>query len=204
MLDSKIRPMIDPPLKSLAARVARTGLTANQITLIGFCVGLLGFAPLAFARYDLALPLIALNRLIDGLDGAVARHTKSESDFGAYLDIVTDFIFYGGAVFFFAVGRPEMALWAAFLIFSFVCSGSSFLAYAALAAKRGLSTDKQGQKQKGVVSMEGLAEETERIVFLILMCLLPAFFPLLAWVFGMMCLLTAFGRARHVKLTFST
>lgn len=200
MLDSRIRPLIDPPLKRLAARIAQTGLTANQITLIGFCIGLLAFAALAFAWYHLALLLIALNRLIDGLDGAVARHTESEGDFGAYLDIVTDFIFYSGTVLFFAIGKGEMALWSAFLIFSFVCSGSSFLAYAIIAAQRGLSTEKQGKK--GFFYMDGLAEGTETIVFLALMCLLPEFFSLISFVFGTMCLLTALGRVKSAKKNF--
>ena len=63
----------------------------------------------------------------DGLDGAVARHV-GVTDLGGYLDIVLDFLIYSGIVFGFAVGRPDQALPAAFLIFSFVGTGTAFLA----------------------------------------------------------------------------
>src|SRR3984957_19018118 len=101
------------------------------------------WAALAFQNYGLALVLIAANRIADGLDGPLARRL-GPTDLGGYLDIVLDFFFYAGVPFFFAIGRPETALPAAFLIFSFVGTGASFLAFSALAAKRGLSTDVRG------------------------------------------------------------
>ena len=84
--------------------------------------------------------------LADGLDGALARRL-GPTDLGGYLDIVLDFFFYAGVPFFFAVGRPEFALPAAFLVFSFVGTGSSFLAFAAVAAKRGITTRADGRRR---------------------------------------------------------
>lgn len=143
MLDARLRRLIDPPLDRLGASLGRRGIGADAVTLAGFAVGAASFPALAAEAYGLALLLILLNRVMDGLDGAVARHAGT-TDFGGYLDIVCDFLFYSGVVFFFAVGRPEQALPAAFLIFSFIGTGSSFLAYAVFAAKRGVTTSIRG------------------------------------------------------------
>ncbi len=116
MLDARLRKIIDPPLDRLGRRLAHLGVTANSVTWTGFFVGMGAWALLALESYPLALTCILLNRLADGLDGAVARHGRI-SDLGGYLDIVLDFLFYSGVAFFFAVGRPEQALPAAFLIF---------------------------------------------------------------------------------------
>jgi phosphatidylglycerophosphate synthase len=131
--------------------------------------------------------LIAANRIADGLDGAVARR-NGISDLCGYLDIVLDFLFYAGVPFFFAVGRPAVAIPAAFLMFSFVGTGTSFLAFAAIAARRGLSTEARGRKS--IYYLGGLTEGIETIVLFFLICFLPEQFALLAWAFGSLCWLT--------------
>ena len=145
MLDSRLRRLIDPPLDSIGVALGRRGIGADAVTLAGFAVGSPSWPALAMQAYTVALALILLNRVMDGLDGAVARHA-GPTDFGGYLDIVCDFLFYSGVVFFFAAGPAGTALPAAFLIFSFVGTGSSFLAYAIFAAKRGITTDIRGGK----------------------------------------------------------
>jgi phosphatidylglycerophosphate synthase len=146
---------------------------------------------LAASAYGVAAALILANRLADGLDGAVARH-HGLTDLGGYLDIVLDFLFYAGVPFFFAVGRPETALPAAFLVFSFVGTGTSFLAFAAIAAKRQFSTTTHGRKS--IYYLGGLTEGMETIAIFILICLFPEHFGLLAWGFGTLCWLTTASR----------
>ena len=146
MFDSRIRHVIDPTLDRIGAGLARLGLNANAVTVGGFLFGCGAWVALAFREYYLALGLIAANRVADGLDGALARRL-GPTDLGGYLDIALDFFFYAGVPFFFAVGRPEFALPAAFLVFSFVGTGSSFLAFSAIAAKRGISTETRGRKR---------------------------------------------------------
>lgn len=203
MLDGKIRKTIDPILNWIGARLSRLGLSANQITIGGFFLGAAGCVALALGHDSLALGLILCNRIADGLDGAVARHEKLTpsvlgtekdlgqgrgTDLGGYLDIVLDFFFYAGVPFFFAVGRPENALSAAFLVFSFVGTGSSFLAFAAIAAKRGLTTEASGRKS--LYYLGGLTEGTETILLFVLICLFPQWFDFLAWTFGGLCWIT--------------
>ena len=188
MLDSRIRRHIDPILDRCGRLLARLGLGANAVTVGGFLFGVGAWAALADREYTLALGLIALNRIADGLDGALARRV-GPTDLGGYLDIVLDFFFYAGVPFFFAVGRPEVALPAAFLVFGFVGTGSSFLAFSAFAAKRGVTTEARGKK--AIYYLGGLTEGTETIALFVWICLIPEHFAVLAWVFGGLCWLTA-------------
>jgi phosphatidylglycerophosphate synthase len=191
VLDGRIRKVIDPLLDRVGAILARFGLSANAITVVGFLFGAGAWVALAYALYPLALALILLNRVLDGLDGAVARR-QGVTDLGGYLDIVFDFLFYAGVPFFFAVGRPDTALPAAFLVFSFVGTGCSFLAFATVAAKRGLMTEARGRKS--IYYLGGLTEGAETIGLFVLICLLPDHFALLAWGFGGLCWITTASR----------
>ncbi|MFN3237118.1 MAG: CDP-alcohol phosphatidyltransferase family protein [Pseudomonadales bacterium] len=191
MLDSTLRPIIDPLLNKAATTVAKTTLSANQVTVAGFLVGLTCLPAIALEQYTLGLVLLLCNRVLDGLDGALAR-LRGSTDLGAYLDIVLDFIVYSAVVFGFCLAQPTVALYGAFLIFSFVGSGTAFLAFAILAEKRGISTEAQGKKT--IYYLSGIAEGFETILALGLMCLIPGQFWLIALVFGLICWLSTAGR----------
>ncbi len=188
MLDAPLRHVIDPPLAAAAAGLVRLGLGADAVTVAGFGVGVLAMLAVAAGAPLLGLALLLVNRLADGLDGAVARRTRL-TDRGGFLDVVLDFILYSGFVFAFAVMDPARnALPAAFLIFSFVGTGASFLAFAVMAAKRGITSEARGRKS--LYYLGGLTEGAETIACFALFCLWPAAFPALAWGFGALCWLT--------------
>lgn len=210
MLDARLRPLIDKPLNAVARTLSGSGITPNMVTGFGFFLGLLAAAALAFKLDYVALALILGSRLMDGLDGAVARHSEprsrhpgaksQESDLGGYYDIVADFLFYSGIILAFAIGRPEHALMAAFLIFCFVGTGSSFLAYAIIAAKQNRNHEKQGKKS--FYYLTGITEGSETILVLCLICVFPAWFPNVAAIFGTLCLITTFGRVLQARRDF--
>jgi len=199
MFDPLLRRMTDPIVDPIGGWLNRRGLSADTVTIVGFGVGIVACAALAWQAYIVALLLIALNRIIDGVDGAIARH-HGATDFGGFLDIVCDFIVYAGFVFGFAVGRPDMALPAALLIFSFMGTGSSFLAFAILAAKRGITTEARGSKV--IYYVGGLAEGGETIVVLFAICLFPNQFAWIAYIYSVICWLTTAGRVAQARLTF--
>lgn len=179
MFDAKIRPLIDPPLNALGRRIHAMGVSADAMTWAGFALGALGCAAIALGQFSLALILILISRLADGLDGAVARASR-KTDRGGFLDIVLDFIFYGMAPVAFALLAPEQnALPAAVLLLAYFANGSSFLAFAVMAAKRGEQTDAQGQKS--LYYLAGLAEGFETIAVTCLWCVFPSAFPVLAY-----------------------
>ncbi len=187
-----MRRLIDPHLEALAARLDGGWLRANAVTWLGLLFGLGAIVCIGRGRYLEALLLFALNRFLDGLDGALARR-QGITDLGGYLDIVLDFIVYGGLAFAFALADPPRnALYAAFLLFAFMGTASSFLAFAIMAGKRGLSTERCGPKS--LYYLGGLAEGTETIIFFLLCLLWPQQFPLFATVFAIICWLTTAGR----------
>ncbi|SFI25874.1 CDP-alcohol phosphatidyltransferase family protein [Jannaschia pohangensis] len=196
MLDARVRPLIDPPLNWLGRALARRGWTADRVTLAGLALGLIAALVVALGAPEWALIPLLASRLMDGLDGAVARAT-SKTDFGGYLDIWCDFVFYGAVPFGFAILDPDNAIAAAFLLLAFYVNGASFLGLAIMAEKRGLATTAQGQKS--LYYSAGLLEGTETIVFFVLLCLFPAHFAALAWVFGALCLLTAVARVANAR-----
>ena len=136
MLDPLLRRWIDPSLNRTGAWLARRDMSANAFSVAGLAIGLAAVPLLAWGRYEMALLVILLNRLIDGLDGAIARHKGGGSPFGGYLDIMCDMGFYAAVPIGFALARPDNALWAALLLASFVCTASSFLGRAVLAVQR--------------------------------------------------------------------
>ena len=192
MIDAAILPaqrrLLAPPAAFLAAR----GVRADQITLAGFLLGLLALPALAFGAYAVALALILANRLADGLDGAVAR-IHGPTDRGAFLDIALDFLFYALVPLGFALADPAAnALPAAALIAAFVGTGSSFLAFAAVAGQRGHRAP--AYPAKGIFYLGGLTEGAETIAAFAAMCLWPASFPIIAWVFAAACAVTTVTR----------
>ena len=191
MFDAALRPWIDRFLDPVGRGLARIGVSANAVTWFGFALGIAAAAAVAAGATLPAALLILGNRLCDGLDGAVARASGS-SDLGAYLDITLDFIFYSAIPFGLAIANPDHALAAAFLIFSFVGTGSSFLAFAIIAQKRGISTEARGKK--GFFYLGGLTEGGETIIFLLVMVSFPQTFTPLAWVYGALCWITTATR----------
>lgn len=201
MLDPYVRPFIDKPLNFIGKRLAAHGISANFITLLGFAMGLIAIMMIILKLYNMAVTFLCLNRLFDGLDGAIARHSQL-SDFGGFLDIVCDFIIYAGVVFSFGIANPDHFFYAAFLIFSFIGPMSSFLAYAIIAAKRKINCSRRGKKS--FYYLGGICEGTETAVLLILLCLFPSYFNSFCFVFGILCWLTTAGRVYRAWVDFGS
>lgn len=192
MLDRHMRPLIDPPLNLVGARVARLGVSANAVTLIGLGLGLAAAGAIMAQLWALAIMLILASRLADGLDGAVAR-ANGVSDFGGYLDITCDYVFYAAIPLGFVMLDPAAhGVAGAFLLLSFYVNAGSFLGFAVLAEKRRMRSDAHGVKT--LYFTGGLLEGTETILLFLALCLLPGWFVPLAFGFGVLCLITALAR----------
>lgn len=193
MLDGIMRRALDPSLNQAGQALVSRGFRANQVTLIGLGLGLVSAVLIAVGAscWLALLPLLA-SRIADGLDGAVARASQI-TDFGGYLDIVCDFIFYGVIPLAFVLRDPSAnGIAGAFLLTSFYVNGASFLSFAILAAKRGMQTQTRGVKS--LYFTAGLLEGTETIAFFVLICIWPGAFVPLAWAFGALCFVTAVSR----------
>jgi len=192
MIDRAATVLLKPGLQWLGRGVVRLGIGADAVTLFGFGLGLAAAAAIAVGEPLAGLALLLASRLMDGLDGAVARLTQP-TDRGAFLDITLDLLFYASIPLAFALADPSAnALPAAVLLGAFIGTGSSFLAFALLAERRGLkSTD---YPQKGIYYLGGLTEAGETLLCFALMCLWPAHFAWWAYGFAALCVVTIVTR----------
>lgn len=192
MLDGMMRRLIDPVLDRIAGRLVLRGIGADTVTFTGFALGLVSALGVAVEADAAALLALALSRLCDGLDGAVARRT-TPTDRGGYMDIVLDFAFYGAIPLAFALRDPQAnAIPAVILLFTFYVNGASFLAFSAVAAKRQMDSKIRGLKS--IYFTIGLAEGTETIIAFAAMMLFPAHFALIAYFFAGLVAMTALSR----------
>jgi phosphatidylglycerophosphate synthase len=200
MIDAALIPLQRAAMQRPADWLAARGVRADTITLAGFVIGLGAVPLLALQLWWPALALILVNRLCDGLDGAVARLT-GPTDRGAFLDIALDFVFYALVPLGFALADPAAnALAGAVLIAAFVGTGSSFLAFATVAAKRG--EEAPAYPTKGIYYLGGLTEGFETIVLFVAICLFPPLFPVFATIFAAACALTTVLRWRQGWVAF--
>jgi len=190
MIDDILRERFRHPVDATGAWLARRGVRAEALTVAGFAVGVAGCVAIVGEHYWLALLCLALNRLADLLDGAVARASRV-TDWGGFLDILLDLLIYSGYVLAFAVGRPENALAAAVLIYTFLATGASFLAAANIAAKRGIA--REPPEKKSFFYKAAIAEGAETTAYLALICLFPGAFVVLTYGFAAICWVSVAG-----------
>jgi phosphatidylglycerophosphate synthase len=192
MFDRIALKITKPVVDATARQIANRGISADQVTLTCFVLGMISALLILLGHFQLALLPLLLGRLCDGLDGAVARLTV-QTDRGAFMDIALDFLFYASIPLAFAIAAPEKnALASAVLLAAFIGTGTSFLAYATLAEKRGEKST--AYPSKSFYYLGGLTEGTETIAIFVLMCLFSEHFVLLAYIYAALCTLTTATR----------
>jgi len=189
MLDARARTLLAPVLDRVGARIADAGVPALALTGSGWFAGLAACIAVVFHAWLVALLLWSLNRVLDGLDGPVARR-QGATDLGGFLDIVADFSVYGGFVLAVAIAEPQARLACVALLTAYYVSGTAFLALSSISARRG-SVGGDGRSLRFV---GGLAEGTETIVVYVVICLIPAQAALIAWIFTVAVAVTAVQR----------
>lgn len=193
MLDRYALPLLSRPHRAVARGALAVGLSANTATVLGCLVGLVGAAMIVTECYGWALFLFCVNRFLDGVDGAMARHVGTTPR-GGFLDIVCDYFVYAAYPLAFAVANPAVnALAAATLLASFIGTASTFLAFAAIHAKAGGDANPV-YPNKAIHYLGGLTEGTETIVAFCAMCLWPEHFATIAYVFAAACFVTTLTR----------
>lgn len=192
MLDRLALKLLKPMTEAAARTLAARGVTADQATLAGFGFGMIAAILIATGFTTLAILPILVNRALDGVDGALAR-LSGATERGAFLDISLDFVFYAAVPLAFAGLAPaENALAAAVLLAAFTATGTSFLAFAVMAEKRGLKST--AYPSKSFYYLGGLTEGTETIACFLAMCWWPEHFAIIAYVYAALCALTTVTR----------
>ncbi len=189
MFDAAIRPRLAPATDAIAQRLARTGVSADAITAFAFATGVAACVSAAFAVWPAALALWLASRVLDGLDGAVAR-LGTPTERGGFLDLVGDFAVYAGFVVAVAISVPDARLACTVLLAAYYVSGTAFLAFSSLAERRRLAVG----DERSLRFVGGLAEGFETIVVYVAICLAPGHAAQIAWAFAVLVAITAVQR----------
>ncbi len=175
-----------PVVEAVAAALDRRGASPAAVTAAGLGVGIAACVAAGFAAWPLALVLWLTNRVLDGLDGPLARR-RGATDLGGFVDFTADFVVYGGFVIGVAVAVPEARMACCVLLAAYLLNNVAQLSFASLVEKRRLSFG----DERSLRFTPGLTEGTETVLAYAAFCLLPAHAPAIAWVFAAMVLFTA-------------
>jgi phosphatidylglycerophosphate synthase len=191
MFDSQLRLVIDRPMAALARWLAPFGIGANWVTLAGAVVAFVALILIGRGLYLFGLTAILFNRLLDGLDGAVARQSQP-TDLGAYIDAVFDTLFFASIPFAFALADPERAVAASFLIFGSMAAGASAWIFMAFTQKEGAAG----------IPIASVIESLVMVLGFAIACFLPERFSIVAYALGFAAFIVAGVRIAAAVNTF--
>lgn len=162
--------------------LAKHNISAASTSLFGFIIGMMAINFLAMNMYFEALLCIIINRICDALDGAIARE-EGITNFGRFIDAALDFIFYAGVIFGFALADTEQnAVVACFLLFAFMSSATTMLAY-------GIVDQNLDEIKQSPFYLGGLAQGFETLCAFVALCIAPFAFQPIAILLGCWCLI---------------
>jgi len=191
MFDRQIQKFTQKPLQYIAKLFLKF-ISPNHMTLIGFGFGVLMCLSIIIDQYLIAIIFLFFNRLSDGLDGVMAR-LQTPTPLGGYLDIVLDFLIYGGFVLSFGITEQNNTFLSMILLFCYIGTGSTFLAKAAILPS--LTNQNSNEKiPKSFHYAVGLIEGTETIIFMVLCLLFPSLFIYFSSIFILLCVITTIFR----------
>jgi len=195
MFDDLLRRLKDRLLAPFAARVGRR-VHPNAVSAAALAAGLAVALFAARRAYGAALACWALNRLLDGLDGTLARVSGQQSDFGGYLDILLDFVVYAAVPIGLAHGvdAPAVMRAALWLEAAFFVNAASWMYLAAVLERRAVGAAARGELTT-VTMPPGLVAGAETVLFYALFLAFPAH---LATLFAVMAALVAVNVAQRL------
>lgn len=158
-----------------AARRLGPRVTPNALTWLAAVFGLACAAAAWDGRSWLSLALWGINRLLDGLDGTQARVHQRQTAFGAYLDIVLDFVVYAAipAALALQAGTTAALQAALLLVAAFYVNAASWMYLAALLEQRRVGAASTGELTS-VTMPPGVVAGTETVIGFSLFLLLPS------------------------------
>jgi archaetidylinositol phosphate synthase len=190
MLDTHGRKFISPLFKCAANIFLKLKMTPNNITIIGFIIGLLTFVFICFDKPLIAVILLWVSGFLDAVDGEMARVSDTSTSWGTLMDITFDRIVEIGVILAIALKEPQSRLQLIFLTAAIIISMTIFLTVGALSQKKG---------SKSFYYQAGVAERTEGFIFFTLMILIPAYLPLITSIFSILIAITAFQRLTEAR-----
>tara|TARA_A100001011_G_scaffold369052_1_gene423986 strand:- start:209 stop:814 length:606 start_codon:yes stop_codon:yes gene_type:complete len=188
MFDNQINNFLSSPKKNIAVKLKNFGFSANFLTFISFNFSLLTFVFIIMGYFNFAIIFFIMSRISDGFDGEVAR-LNEVTQFGGYIDIVSDFLGYAIIPFGFIIYNQDNSFAGSLLLVAFIGTSSTFLTFAIY--KKELNEKKI---KKSFYYSYGLIEGFETIIFFILILLFHEHFIFLTYFFSFLCFMTTLQR----------
>lgn len=196
MFDSSLRRFKDQVGTPLARRMSR--VSPMFISILALAVGLFAAYAAFKGQYLWAFALWLLNRVLDGLDGLIARLHDTQSDFGGYMDILTDYIIYAALPIGLVAGLPSEQHYFAliFLLAVFYVNTASWMYLAAILEKRAAHDP---DTQTTIVMPAGIIGGFETIIAYGIFLLFPAYITILFSIFAALVFITMLQRLIWAK-----
>ena len=193
MIDELLRIPKEKLLEPLAQSMK--GISPTAVTVAACTMGVGAGVPAAQNAQAMALALWGANRLLDGLDGTMARVHQRQTDLGGYLDIVLDMVVYAAIPLGLAFGSSEPGVFIAlaFLLASFYINSATWMYLAALLEKRNLGAKTRGELTT-ITMPGGLIEGAESILFYTLFLIFPQWLTVLFAVMSVLVVITSIQR----------
>lgn len=185
MLDTHARKWVEPTIASGASLLHKMGLTANQVTVISFVIGLSTSGLILIDKPIIAVVLLWLSGYLDAVDGSLARRFGKPSAVGTLMDITFDRLVELGMILALAYTRIDARLALVYLACAIIFSMTVFLTVGALADQKGV---------KSFYYQAGMMERTEGFIGFTLMILLANH---LVWISVIMATLIVFTGAQR-------
>ena len=187
MFDGHFRANAERTLKPVGQRLRRSGIRADQLTVLGVVMGSGAGVAIGFGALRVGLVLLVLAALPDVLDGAVAKASGTASPRGAFFDSVadrfTDAVLFLGVAWHLAGTQPGRIA-----VLPMAVMGASILISYERAKAESLGYDAKG----------GLMERAERLIALGLGLLFNQLLVPILWVMLALTLVTAAQRFAKV------
>lgn len=180
--------MLDPTTRIVKERVL-TPVAAyfvmfhpNAVTFFSLLMGLVAIFAAWRGYFLVALIFWLLNRIMDGLDGTMAREHHKQSDLGGYLDILCDFVVYAFLPVAIVLNMPTTGNFVALavLLGIYYINTASWMYLSAILEKRRAGATVRGE-MTAVTMPGGVIEGTETIIFYCLFLIFPI---LMSWLFA--------------------
>ena len=184
----RLRKLFKGILDPIGAFLNGLGLTPNAITLLGLAGTTVGAYVLAIGHMTTGAFILLASVLVDAFDGTMARLRGEPSDFGGFVDSVSDryaeLVTFGGLLYFFLTRNDTPGVMVAFL----AAAGSVLVSYVKARAE-GL----------GFTAKVGILTRVER--YIVLIPLLVFNQPFLAvCIIAVLANITAYQRILHVRV----
>ncbi|OEH84979.1 CDP-alcohol phosphatidyltransferase [Desulfuribacillus stibiiarsenatis] len=194
MLDTHARKYIDPCLLWTAKRFISWRLTANQVTVIAFIVGVSTFFWITTGQPLVAVLFLWFSGFLDSVDGTMARLTKQTSAWGTVMDVTFDRLVELAVIIALALLYPDTLFAMLLLTGAIVVSMTVFLTVGAVSEK---------QSMKSFYYQAGVMERTEGFILLSIMMLFPSVLYYSTLVFAGLVFFTACQRLYEAKKILS-